>query len=239
MAILALSGLRRHFRGVKAIDGVDLELRQGECLGLIGPNGAGKSTLFRMVVGLLAADTGHILLQGRDITRLAPEARFDLGVAWAFQHARCFPSLTPRQHLAIALAGARSRPLAGRAALEAWLERLALRELADRPAAMLSLAERKLLDFARAACCAPAVLLLDEPFAGLDAGDAALVIAAIASLRAGGTTILLVEHRLAELLEVADEIAVLAAGRLLCRGEPRETLAAPEVLRAYFGVGDA
>jgi branched-chain amino acid transport system ATP-binding protein len=234
--ILTLERIVRHFRGVHAINGVNLDLTQGECLGLIGPNGAGKSTLFRIVAGLLEADSGRILLAGRDVAGLAPETRFRRGLGWAFQHARCFPSLTARQHLEVALAGAGRVGGAAEAAAGAWLQRLGLGERADRPAGRLSLAERKLLDFARAVCHQPRVLLLDEPFAGLSREEAVLLGRCLAGIKAEGATVLLVEHRLAELVQVVDEIAVLAGGRIIHRGAPEETLKAPAVLRAYFGV---
>ncbi len=236
-AILALTSVVRHFRGLRAIDGVDLVLQQGECLGLIGPNGAGKSTLFRLITGLLEADSGRIELQGRSLAGLPPERRFRLGLAWAFQHARCFPTLSAQEHLEVTLGGARGSAAGDVAA--GWLDQVGLSAFAGEPAAGLSLSQRKLLDFARASCTDPAVLLLDEPFAGLAENEAGLLGACIDRVKRRGTTVLLVEHRLPELLEVVQEIAVLAGGKIIARGESHATLRSPDVLRAYFGVENA
>jgi len=235
--ILEVSGLVHHFRGARALDGVDLRLRRGESLGLIGPNGAGKSTLFRGITGLLKLDGGRIVFDGTDLGGKSVEQRYQLGIGWAFQHPRCFPSLTVHQHLALALEGAsveRSDP----GAEEDWLRRVGLRERAGEYASHLSLAERKLLDVARAACGAPDLLLLDEPFAGLGAREAQLLGVALAALRSAGVSLILIEHRIAELLEQVQQIAVLAAGRIIHRGPARLALRSPNVLQAYFGVDD-
>jgi len=231
-ALLTLAGLRRHFQGVRAIDGVDLVVEEGRCLGLIGPNGAGKSTLFALVAGLLEADAGQVLLAGREVSGVAPERRVRLGLGWSFLHAPCYPDLTVRQHLEVADAQAEPE------GFDAHLEGYGLASLAERPARDLSLAERKLLDIARATWRKPRLLLLDEPFAGLGEGQAGRLQGVLRRLREQGVTFVVIEHRLAELLTVAEEIAVLAAGRIIHRGAPRETLESPQVLRSYFGIDD-
>lgn len=233
-AVLHVAGLRRHFRGVRAIDGVDLELAERHSLGLIGPNGAGKSTLFRLVTGLLEADAGQIVLSGRDVTRLPPEERVRQGLGWTFQHTRYYPDLTVRQHLEAAwTASAPSRD-----AMESCLGALELLDQAEHPAYTLTLSQRKLLDVARATWAAPEVLLLDEPFAGLGKSEAELLQRFLADLKRSGTALLVIEHRLERLFEVVADVAVLAAGRIIHRGSPRETLESPPVLRTYFGNED-
>lgn len=236
MNILTVSGLVRHFRGVRAIDGVDLDLGEGQCLGLIGPNGAGKSTLFRMMTGLLKADAGTILFRGRDVTSLSSEDRYRLGLAWSFQHPRCFPTLTPREHLEIARAHRATDSVEAPDDVDKWLAAVGLLDHADTAVGHLSIAERKLLDFARAASSHPRLLLLDEPFASLSREQARRIADAAAAVCRRGATLVVIEHRLPELLELVDEIAVLADGRMIHRGPPAEALRAPEVLNAYFGI---
>jgi len=239
--MLELVGLVRHFRGIRAVDGVDLALEEGLSLGLIGPNGAGKSTLVGLLAGLLTPDAGVIRLAGRDLTSLPPEKRFHRGIAWSFQHARHFASLTVRQHLDLVLSnrasGTGSTILGRRKAADQWLADLGLDKEGGRPVSDLSMAHRKLLDFARAACTRPALLLLDEPLAGLSSAQAERIERSVRRLREQGSTLLIIEHRIRELLPMVDELAVLSRGVIIHRGTPRATLAAPEVVHAYFALG--
>lgn len=234
--LLAVTGLARRFRGVKAIDGVDLSLREGEALGLIGPNGAGKSTLFRLITGLLEPDAGTIIYNGEDLAGVAPEDRYRRGLAWSFQHARCFPSLTVRDHVRLARSHKPAASPAPSGEADRWLAEVDLVGRAGSVVTTLSLAERKLLDYARAACSEPRLLLLDEPFAGLGREQSAVLAHAVGTARRRGVTVLIVEHRLPELLELVDEIAVLADGAIIYRGAPGDALRARPVLQAYFGV---
>jgi len=236
MPLLTISDVARHFGGVRAIDGVNLELFEGQCLGLIGPNGAGKSTLFRLLAGLLDADRGTILFGGVNLSRLSPEERYRAGLAWSFQHPRCFPTLTLRQHMEIGLLHSASKASPNQESAERGLAAVGLLDRADCHAAELSLAERKLLDFARAACADPQVLLLDEPFASLSGEQSQRIVDAIRVAKRRGTTVLVVEHRLPELFNLVDELAVLANGEIIYRGPPQEALETPIVLKAYFGV---
>lgn len=233
--LLVLSGLSRSFGGLHAVDAVDLQLQAGAALGLIGPNGAGKSTLLQLVTGLLPATSGTVTFRGRDVTRLPAEERVRMGMGRGFQHARCFPRLTVSEHLQLAASHLpRTTGVPRQSSFES-LRRFGLEAFADRPAHTLSVVQLKLLDLARATCHGPSLLLLDEPFAGAGEHETSHLSAAIESVRAQGTALLVIEHRLSQMVPLVDELAVMVAGRLVARGEPDSVLRDDAVLAAYMG----
>lgn len=210
----------------------DLHLSAGTVTGLIGPNGAGKSTAIDLLSGFRETASGSVQLLGRDITRLSSDQRTRLGLARTFQESPMILGLSVREHVQLALeAGGR-----GRAKFEArdLLAATGLGPLAEAVAERLPIGKRRMLDVARALGTAPHVLLLDEPFAGLERDDEDNLTRLIEDQRTAGTAILIVEHRLALLGDVAETVLVLVEGKPLARGPLAEVLRDERVQRAYL-----
>lgn len=249
--IVAARGLVMQFGGMRAVDGMSLDLMPGEILGLIGPNGAGKTTLFNLIAGALKPTEGQITLQGQDVTRDPPEARIGKGLGRTFQIPRPFAQMTVLENV---LTGARHQAGEGilanflqpgkvaaqeRAAVEkarALLDFLTLSPLAHEPARVLSGGQRKLLELARVLMADPKVILLDEPAAGVNPALLAFIIARILDLNAQGTSILLIEHNMDMVTEVCGRVVVMAQGRFLREGTPHDVARDPAVIEAYLGV---
>jgi ABC-type branched-subunit amino acid transport system ATPase component len=232
--------VRVHIRGVKAVDGVDLALRRGQILGLIGPNGAGKTTLVNVLAGFQRATAGRVVLDGEDITTWEPSEIARAGLVRTFQDVRLFAGLTVFENVeaAAVLRGA-SRRLA-RAVSGELLARLGLeRRTADR-AAVLPHGEQRRLAIARALAARPSFLLLDEPAAGLaeDESDE-LVVALVAIRDAFGVGLLVIEHDMRLIMQLAERIQVLDQGRTLALGTPAQIRDDAAVRSAYLGSGEA
>ncbi|XVV08516.1 ABC transporter ATP-binding protein [Actinoplanes sp. CA-131856] len=249
-AALAVTGASRAFGGVYAVRDVDLHVPPGELRAVIGPNGAGKSTLFALIGGQLALGAGRVELDGVRVDRLAAHRRSRLGVAVVFQAARIFHGLSALENVMVGAHGTtRSGFVAGALRLPSHhrtereiraraLECLSLTGLADwaaRPAEDLPLGQQRALQLARALCGEPRLLLLDEPASGLRAGEREHLAELLASLRRAGLTMLLVEHDVAFVMSLADQITVLDLGRVIASGPPAEVRANPEVIAAYLG----
>lgn len=230
--MIELSGVSRHFGGLRAVDALDLTVVQGQVFGLIGPNGSGKSTTLDLISGLLEPTAGRILFDGRDIGRLPPHVRAGRGLARTFQHGRVFRSLTVQDNLRAALRRGAGLDEIGRA-----LRFADLAHAKDALAADLSFGEQRRLELARAMVARARLLLLDEPAAGMDAGEIDRLREQIAGLRQAGVAILLVEHVMDLVASVTDRIAVLNFGRKIAEGTPAEILGSPVVREAYLGVG--
>ncbi len=236
-AILTLNNVSRAFGGLKAVDEVTFSIQPGEILGLIGPNGAGKTTLLNIITGVHPATRGSIHFDGRDVTRLRPYQIARLGLARTFQIVQPFPKMTVVENVA---AGALFAGQIGsmREAHAAALEHLrftGLAQVADRPAATLTLAQRKRLELAKGLAMRPRLLMLDEVNAGLNSTEVDEALAMIRRIAEQGVTIILIEHLLKVVLSVSQRILVLHHGKRIAEGEPRAVLRDPTVVEAYLG----
>jgi branched-chain amino acid transport system ATP-binding protein len=249
---ISCRNLRKSFGGVAAIDGVELAVAPGEIVGLMGPNGAGKTTILDALSGVLVADTGRVLLRGRDVTALAPHQRAHLGLGRSFQDARLFPGLTVAETVAVSCERwvTSREPLAAALRLPASLlsemdvaERvesviamLGLQVFRDRFAVQLSTGSRRLVEFGCLLAQAPDVLLLDEPAAGLARAEAELMGPLLRRVReATNSAMVIVEHDVGLLRRTCDRIVALDAGRVVAVGTPSEVLADPTVIATYLG----
>ena len=239
--LLQVRGLAKSFKGVQALAGVDLDVHDGEILGIVGPNGSGKSTLINVVSGHARADAGTVTFAGGDLTGLAAHRIARAGIARTYQVPRPFSHLTVRDNAALAAVFGHARLDADAARAEA-MHALAFTGLASRASAFpgeLNLHQTKFLELARALAARPRLLMLDEVLSGLTPGEIDDAIALVRRIRAGGTTILIVEHVIRVVTELCDRIVVLDQGRVLAAGNASEVMARSDVAIAYLGVAHA
>ena len=239
--LLSVRGLSKSFKGVRALAGIDLDVRAGEILGVLGPNGSGKSTLINVVSGHYRADAGSVRFDGADITRLPAHRIARAGIARTYQIPRPFAHLTVHDNAALAaLFGAASlrRALADEAAREA-LDFTGLRARERGLPGELNLHQTKFLELARALAARPRLLMLDEVLSGLTPAEIDAAVDLIRSIRERGTTIVLVEHLMRVVTALSDRIVVLDQGRVLAHGDAAEVMARRDVAIAYLGVAHA
>jgi branched-chain amino acid transport system ATP-binding protein len=244
-ALLSARGLRLAFGGVRAADGIDLDVMRGEFLAIIGPNGAGKTTFINMTTGYLRPQAGSIAYEGRDITGLAPRAIVRRGVARSFQLPQLFTEHTVEENLALALAARDGvwSPLAPllrprwREEARETLGRFGLSALADARADALNEGARKLADIAMAVALKPRLLLMDEPTSGVAASEKmGIVETLVRVLRDARVTAVFVEHDMDVVERFADRVAVWSQGRIAALGPPGQVLADPTVQREVIGI---
>lgn len=215
------------------LQGFDLSLSPGTITGLIGPNGAGKSTAIDLLSGFRTPASGSVWLQGEEVTRMSADRRARLGLTRTFQESPTIPGFSVGEHVQLALEGGGRRRGSNLQAQEI-LDYLGLLPLAQTSASTLPIGKRRMLDLARALGISPSVLLLDEPFAGLEREDEHCLTRTLQDLKARGTAVLIVEHRLALLGDVAETVLVLVEGRPLAKGPLEEVLRDDRVQRAYL-----
>lgn len=231
-AVLETRGVTKVYAGLTAVNDVDLRVEQGRIHALIGPNGAGKSTLVGMVAGRISPTRGAIIFEGRDITHLPAHARIRGGMAYTFQITAVYARLSLAENIALAL-----RDRAREAALAA-LDRVGLADRIDQAAGDLAYGHQRLLEIAMGVAQRPRLLILDEPTQGLAESEIAAFNDLIRSL-AGETTILLIEHNMNVVMELAQRITVLETGEVLASGTPDEIRGNPDVQEAYLGHAEA
>ncbi len=246
-AVIATIDLTKRFGALAAVNKVSYTLRRNEIAAIIGPNGAGKTTLFNLITGAYAPDEGAVLCDGIDITRYPPQRRVLLGIKRTFQLASTFDSLRVIDNLRLAyfrarkassipyMVSSRMSSLNDRA-LGDYLERFGLASLADVETRNVSLGNKRKLEIAMALISEPRVLLLDEPFAGLSETEIAETIGVLREY-VHRIAILIVEHKITKLKDLAERITVLAGGEIIADGEYREVLESPQVRRSYWQVG--
>ena len=235
--MLELRGVSKAFGAIVVAERIDLALSAGEALGVIGPNGAGKSTLFNLITGMLRPDSGRVILDGRDITDLAPEDRCRAGIGRSFQIPLPFDHLSVFENLSVAalfgggMGQAEAIQHCGRT-----LELTGLEAKANRRAGSLPLLDRKRLELARALATRPRTLLLDEIAGGLNEADCQELVETIRTIHAGGVGIIWIEHVVHALLAVVQRLVVLDFGRVVAQGVPAEVMRSSEVQTIYMGV---
>jgi branched-chain amino acid transport system ATP-binding protein len=243
--VLALYDLAIRFGGVAAVDDVSFSISYGDFVGLIGPNGAGKTTLIRLVSGILVPDSGRVELAGEDVTPRSTASRVRRGLALTHQIVRPFRTMSVLDNVVLAAGHKRTvNPLqalirtgrqAERERAASLLRQVGLAGTEGKLAGSLPLGQLKRLEIARALALDPMIVLLDEPLAGLNNSEAAEQIDMIAGVNASGVTILLVEHNLEEVIRACRRLIVLANGRVIGDGLPRDVMGQNDVRAAYLG----
>ncbi|OAI52884.1 ABC transporter ATP-binding protein [Betaproteobacteria bacterium SCGC AG-212-J23] len=245
--------LTKRFGGLTAVNAVSFELKRDELVGLIGPNGAGKTTLLRLITKILRPDSGRIVFNGEDITGLAPWTVVDRGIAGTFQNMRPFRHLPIIANVMVPLVAPRARRRGE------WVQRIeakamdarefvGISDMALEPASALSQGDLKRLEVARAIATEPELLLLDEPLGGLNSAESDLLARSIRRLHKGGRfgrlhsegpAVLMIEHKLKELMSIVDRVIVVDYGEIIADGPPAEVVKNKRVIEAYLGTEHA
>jgi lipopolysaccharide export system ATP-binding protein len=234
--MLVAEGLRKAYRSREIVRDFGLTLDAGEVVGLLGPNGAGKTTCFYMIVGLVPADAGRIVLDGQDITAAPMYARAKHGVGYLPQEPSVFRKLTVADNISLVLELRDDLDRAGRTReLAALLDELQITHVADQIGASLSGGERRRVEIARALAAKPRLILLDEPFAGVDPISVGEIQRIVRHLKNRGIGVLITDHNVRETLGICDRAYILHDGGVLAQGAPDDLLANPDVRRVYLG----
>ena len=240
-ALLEVSDLNKHFGGLHAVKNVSLAVERGEVVGILGPNGAGKTTVYNLLTGFIAPDPGaRIVFQGTSLVGLAPHRIAALGISRTFQLCRPFVGLSVLENVVVGALGSRKRDGADLDARgRSLLAQVGLAGKEAVPVEVLSYGDQRRLEIARALAARPALLLLDEPFAGLGSGEIADLSALIRRVHADeGLTVVLIEHKLREFMRLVDRVVALDFGEIIAEGLPEDIVRHPAVVEAYIGRED-
>ena len=239
-AVLEIRGISKSFGGLQALLNFDLQVKEKDLIGIIGPNGAGKTTVFNLITGFIRPDSGEVWLKGDNITHLKPFQIVNRGLCRTFQLVDLFKEMTALENVMIPCFSHRAsqqRPKEEKPwkAAMTFLEEVGLSSRFNELAKNLAFGELRLLDIARAMATRPDILLLDEPFSGLDVEDAAVLSSAIKQMHQKGQTMIIIEHRLRDLLKLVERVVAIVFGEKMAEGTPQEIMSNPKVVNAYLG----
>ena len=241
-ALLEVSDLNKHFGGLHAVKNVSFSLERGEIVGILGPNGAGKTTMYNLLTGFIPPDAGaRIVFEGRMLLGLAPHRIAGLGISRTFQLCRPFIGMSVLENVIVgALGSKRGQGADLDARAQALLGRVGLAGKEAVPVEVLSYGDQRRLEIARALAAKPALLLLDEPFAGLGSGEIEDLSTLIRQVHADeGLTVLLIEHKLREFMRLVERVIALDFGEVIAQGTPEDIVRHPAVIEAYIGRAEA
>ena len=235
MGLLEIRNLKKRFGGNVVLNGIELDVAEGEIQGVIGPNGAGKSTLFNIINGIYSADSGSIRFRGREIANRPVYRIAQMGIGRTFQVARVFDEMTVFENMLVPTVPMSLSRAESRRRAEELLEMATLTRVRDNPAIEISGGQKKLLEFMRTMMSDPDLILLDEPFNGINPALIEVLIGIVRRLNGQGKTFLLISHEMPHVSDLCGTVTVLAAASNVARGTPEEVRANPAVIEAYLG----
>ncbi|MCA0403679.1 MAG: LPS export ABC transporter ATP-binding protein [Proteobacteria bacterium] len=236
MTELVAKHLKKAFKGRQVVNDVSLKINRGECVGLLGPNGAGKTTCFYMIVGLQAADGGHIFLEGKDVTKAPIHQRARLGIGYLPQEASVFRKMTVKENILAILELRKDLTPEGRQQkLDELMQEFHISHLQNSLGMSLSGGERRRVEIARALAIEPSFILLDEPFAGVDPISVLDIKRIIEHLCDKNIGVLITDHNVRETLDICERAYIVSQGKILCEGSPQDILTNQQVRKVYLG----